>query len=115
MPPTLLGPPKKLLTPNFKWQTGVMPSATSSDFAIKDLEASDFDRGFLECLAHLTTVGDISREAFEGSKFRGRFINLELLLICNREIVQIAEPSGTFQIESRCAWGPSCRSWNSTS
>lgn len=58
-----------------------MPSATSSDFVIKDLEASDFDRGFLECLSHLTTVGDISRETFESRKFRAGSSDLKLLFL----------------------------------
>jgi hypothetical protein len=32
----------------------------------RPLQADDYDRGYLECLSHLTTVGDISREQFNG-------------------------------------------------
>ncbi|GLC39747.1 hypothetical protein PLESTB_001228000 [Pleodorina starrii] len=39
--------------------------AAEGILAVRQLQASDFDKGFLEVLAHLTTVGDVSREAFE--------------------------------------------------
>lgn len=38
----------------------------SSKLQFRQLEAEDYDRGYLECLSHLTTVGDISREQFNG-------------------------------------------------
>lgn len=34
-------------------------------YQLRALRPSDFDTGFLECLRVLTTVGDITREAFE--------------------------------------------------
>lgn len=47
-----------------------MESASSKqEQAIKfrALESEDYDRGYLECLSHLTVVGDISREQFNGT------------------------------------------------
>ncbi|VDK53635.1 unnamed protein product [Cylicostephanus goldi] len=38
-------------------------------FHVRPLKITDYDNGFLEVLAQLTTVGDVSREAFE-DRFR---------------------------------------------
>ncbi|KAH7703437.1 hypothetical protein AAVH_29385 [Aphelenchoides avenae] len=34
-------------------------------FVMRPLQVSDYDKGFLELLSQLTTVGDVSREKFE--------------------------------------------------
>ncbi len=39
-------------------------AALPAGYAIRALRATDFDSGFLDCLRVLTTVGDVSREAF---------------------------------------------------
>lgn len=36
----------------------------TDDFELGELEEADFDNGFLECLGHLTAVGEVGREAF---------------------------------------------------
>ena len=40
--------------------------ALPQGYTVRPLQASDYDRGYLQCLAQLTTVGDISRESFIG-------------------------------------------------
>ncbi|KAG2482745.1 hypothetical protein HYH03_018339 [Edaphochlamys debaryana] len=39
--------------------------AAAQEYTVRKLEAGDFDKGFLQVLGHLTTVGDVSREVFE--------------------------------------------------
>ncbi|PNH12865.1 Glucosamine 6-phosphate N-acetyltransferase [Tetrabaena socialis] len=39
--------------------------ASAKCYQARQLHASDYDKGFLEVLAHLTTVGEVSRETFE--------------------------------------------------
>ena len=60
------------------------------DLVIRDLEDSDYHKGYLHCLSYLTTVGNISEEAFKkrlGSYYKLRwhfcpfFDLLNLLLI----------------------------------
>ncbi|KHJ85843.1 hypothetical protein OESDEN_14421 [Oesophagostomum dentatum] len=51
-----------LLTPEV---VGEVPNG----FLARPLRISDYDNGFLQVLAQLTTVGDISRETFE-ERFR---------------------------------------------
>lgn len=40
--------------------------ALPENYSIRPLERTDFDAGFLDVLRVLTTVGDISKEEFEG-------------------------------------------------
>ncbi|ETS82062.1 hypothetical protein PFICI_07064 [Pestalotiopsis fici W106-1] len=40
-------------------------AALPDGYKIRALERSDYDAGFLDCLRVLTTVGDISKEAFD--------------------------------------------------
>lgn len=42
-----------------------------SDLEIRDLQLSDYHNGFLECLAFLTAVGQISESQFIGIPFLG--------------------------------------------
>ena len=46
--------------------SGVQESLPSG-LTIRPLRRSDFDRGFLTCLAQLTKVGEIAREQFQGT------------------------------------------------
>ncbi|KAL6734101.1 hypothetical protein Aduo_004677 [Ancylostoma duodenale] len=52
----------ELLTPEVVGQV-------QNGFLVRPLKMSDYDNGFLDVLAQLTTVGEISREAFE-ERFR---------------------------------------------
>lgn len=50
--------PASLLSPEVQ-------AALPEGYAIRALRRSDFATGFLDCLRVLTTVGDVSNEAFE--------------------------------------------------
>ncbi|GLI59207.1 hypothetical protein VaNZ11_001043 [Volvox africanus] len=39
--------------------------ATDVNLEVRPLKTSDYEKGFLDLLAHLTAVGEVSREAFE--------------------------------------------------
>ncbi|GIL71506.1 hypothetical protein Vretifemale_2056 [Volvox reticuliferus] len=39
--------------------------ATGASFEVRQLKPSDYEKGFLDVLAHLTAVGEVSRGAFE--------------------------------------------------
>lgn len=43
------------------------PPISITDLVIRDLSAADYSQGFLECLAFLTTVGEISESQFLGA------------------------------------------------
>ena len=43
---------------------GKVVKALPAGYTIRPLQSDDYDRGYLACLAQLTTVGDISRQNF---------------------------------------------------
>ncbi len=51
--------PESLLSPEVQ-------SALPEGYRLRSLRRTDYDTGFLDCLRVLTTVGDISQQAFEG-------------------------------------------------
>jgi len=42
-------------------------SALPAGYSLRPLKSGDYERGVLDVLAVLTTVGDISKQAFQGS------------------------------------------------
>jgi len=65
---------------------GLQNSTKEEKMIIRSLEEEDFDKGFLEVLEHLTTVGDVSREEFE-QQWRGVMYNID-------HCVYVAEKDG---------------------
>ena len=58
-------PPRSLLVPaGNKNRDKKNGGGDGGDVLVRQLEAADFDKGFLELLGQLTSVGDVSREQF---------------------------------------------------
>ena len=58
---------------------------------VRPLNIADYDRGFLQLLAHLTSVGDVSREEWEE-----RFHNMKNCR--NTYFVTVIEDTDTYQV-----------------
>ena len=52
---------------HLRMPVAMTPPLSLSDLQIRDLTASDYHQGFLECLAFLTTVGPITEVQFLGT------------------------------------------------
>jgi len=52
---------------NLNWDCeSISPLNIDSNFKLRPLRKDDYDKGFLDVLAQLTTVGEIALSAFEG-------------------------------------------------
>lgn len=60
-------------------------SALPTDYSIRPLRRSDYAAGFLDVLRVLTTVGDISEEAFSGRFDEMRNSGYHILVILDGE------------------------------
>ena len=50
-----------------KWISADIQKTFPEGYLIRPLNVHDYDRGYLDCLAQLTRVGDISKAEFEGT------------------------------------------------
>jgi glucosamine-phosphate N-acetyltransferase len=50
-----------------QWISDDVAKKLPDGYRLRPLRQGDFDRGYLACLAQLTTVGDISRDTFNGN------------------------------------------------
>ena len=81
---------------------------SSMDWHVRTLEATDYDRGFLELLGQLTVVGDVDRETFEKQ-------HMDMEKEGNRRVVVVVDPqrdqvvaTGTALIEKKFIRGCGC-------
>ena len=90
-------PPRSLLM-----QSGGKNGADGEEVLVRQLEAADFDKGFLELLGQLTTVGNVGRE-----QFLARVIDIragpEYVFVVEEKGKIIA--SGTLLVERKFARG----------
>ncbi|GFR40043.1 hypothetical protein Agub_g581, partial [Astrephomene gubernaculifera] len=55
----------KIFSQQTSLQAYIINMDSDEGLEVRQLQASDYDKGFLDVLAHLTTVGEVSRDLFE--------------------------------------------------